>query len=49
MDGARDYHTKIIITNSAEKYKYMISLTCRILKKNYTNELVYKTETDLQK
>ena len=32
--------------SQTEKYKYhMISLTCGILKKKITNELMYKTET----
>ena len=43
---------KIIIlseVSQTEKDKYhMISLICRILKKNDTNELIYKTETDSQ-
>ena len=33
--------------SQTEKDKYMISLTCRI-KKNDTNELIYKMETDSQ-
>ena len=31
-----------------EKDKYCILLVCRILKKNDTKELIYKTETDSQ-
>ena len=35
--------------SQTEEDKYcMILLTCRILKKNDTNELIYKTETDSQ-
>ena len=35
--------------SQAEKVKYHISLTCRILKKKSdTNELIYKIETDSQ-
>ena len=35
--------------NQTEKDKYhMILLICGIFKKNDTNELIYKTETDLQ-
>ena len=33
--------------NYTKKDKYMISLTCRIKKKD-TNEFIYKTETDSQ-
>ena len=45
MNGPRDYHTK---GSKSEKNKYhMISLTCGIYKDD-TNELIYKTETDLQ-
>ena len=44
MDGPRDYHTK---WNKSEKDKYyMISPIWWILK-SYMNELIYKTETDL--
>ena len=44
MDGSRDYHTQ---WSKPEKENYhMISLTCVILKKNDTNELIYKTEID---
>ena len=43
MDGPTDYHTK---WSKSEKDKYhMILLICGILKKNDTNELIYKTET----
>ena len=43
--GPRDYHTKL---SNSEKDKYhMISLICGILK-NDTNELIYKTEIELQ-
>ena len=40
MDGLRDCHTE-----QNKKDKYMISLICRIFKKNGTNELTYKTES----
>ena len=40
MDGPRDYHTK---GSKTEKDKYIL-LICGILKKNDTNELIYKTE-----
>ena len=43
MDGLRDYHTK---RSQPEKDKYlMISLTHGI-KKNDTEELIYKTKID---
>ena len=36
----------VILSEMSEREKYrMISLICGI-KKNYTNELIYKTETD---
>ena len=39
---------EIIILSKSEKYKYhMISLICRFLK-NDINELIYKTNTDLE-
>ena len=41
----------MIITkwSKTDKDKYhMIMLICRILKKDDTNELIYKTETDLE-
>ena len=44
------YHMSIILreVSQTEKDKYhMISFTCGILK-NYTNEVIYKPETDLQ-
>ena len=45
MNGPRDYHTK---GSKSHKVKYhTISLTCGI-KKNDTNELIYKTEIDPQ-
>ena len=46
MDGPTEYHT---MWSKSDKDKYhMISLIRRILKKNDTNELIYKTETDSQ-
>ena len=42
MDGPRDYHIKL---RKPDKDKYMISLMWN-LKKNDTNELIYKTEID---
>ena len=44
-EGPRDHHTK---GSKREKDKYhVISFICGIYKNN-TNELIYKTETDLQ-
>ena len=37
----------ILSGNKSEQDKYYTSLTCEI-KKNYTDEVVYKTETDSQ-
>ena len=46
MDGPRDYHTKWI---KSEKDKYKcITYMWNLKKKNGTNELIYKTETDSQ-
>ena len=46
-------HLEIIIlsgVSQTEKDKYlMMSFICGILKKNDTNELIYKTETETQK
>ena len=37
----------ILKKSQTEEYKYcMVSFKSRILKKNGTNELIYKTETD---
>ena len=46
MDGPRDYHTKWS-KPQGERQIHMISLICGILK-NYTDELMYKTEIDPQ-
>ena len=45
VDGPRDYSTK---WSKPEKDKCDIPLTCGILKKSDTKELIYKTETDPQ-
>ena len=46
MDGPTEDHTK---WSKPDKDKYhMISLICGILKKEDTNELIYKTEIDPQ-
>ena len=39
MDGPGHYHTN-------RRQKYMVSLTCRILKKNDTNELIFETDVE---
>ena len=44
MDGPRDSHAEL---SKSEKNKYIIFLTCGILRKA-TNELTYKTKTELQ-
>ena len=46
MDGSRDY-TEWSKSDKG-KENIMLSLICGILKKNDTNELIYKTETDSQ-
>ena len=42
MDGPRDYHTELSQTNIIWYHLYVES------KKNDTNEIIYKTETDSQ-
>ena len=44
MDGPGVYHTSEV--SQREKGKYNIAY--KILKKNYTNELIYKPEIDSQ-
>ena len=45
MDGFRDYHSK---WSQTEKDKYhKISLICGIYR-NDTNELIYKTDSDIE-
>ena len=46
-DGPRHYHTSEVSQTKKDKYQ-MISLICRIFKKNDTNDLIYKTEIDSQ-
>ena len=47
MDGPRDYHTKWSHSNR-ERQIYDIAYMWNLIFKNDTNELIYKTETDLQ-
>ena len=46
MDGSRDYHTKWSKSDRERQVSYNIIYVES--KKNDTNELVYKTETDSQ-
>ena len=45
MDGSRDYHTKRSKSDRERQISYDITYMWN-LKKNDTNELIYKTETD---
>ena len=47
MDGPRDYHIKW--SKSAKDNYHMMSLYMWNLKKNHTNELIYRTEIDSQR
>ena len=47
MDGPGDYHTKWSKSDSERQISYDIAYR-QNLKKNGTNELIYKTETDSQ-
>ena len=47
MDGPGDYHTKPSKSDRERQISHDIAYT-RNLKKNDTNELIYKTETDSQ-
>ena len=44
MDGPRDYHTK----RSKSDREISYDITYMWNQKNYTNEFIYKTETDSQ-
>ena len=46
MDGTRDNHTKWSKSDSERQILYDITYMWNL--KNSTNELIYKTETDLQ-
>ena len=46
MDGPRDYHTKWSKSDKGRKISYHLHVESNF--KNDTNELIYKTETDLQ-
>ena len=43
--GPRDYHTE---WSKSEKNKYMISFICELENKKGIDELIYKTEIELQ-
>ena len=45
MDGPRDYHTKSSKSDRKRQISYAIIYMWN-LKKNDTNEFIYKTETD---
>ena len=47
MDGPRDYQTKKSKSDKERQISYDIAYT-QDLKKNETNELIYKTEIDSQ-
>ena len=47
MDGTRDYHTKWSKSDRERQIPYDITYMGN-LKRNDTNELIYKTETDSQ-
>ena len=47
MDGPRDYHTKWSKSDRERQISYAITYMWN-LKKNDTNELIYKRETDSQ-
>ena len=45
VDGPRDYHTK---WSKSDRERQIYDITYMWNLKNSTNELIYKTETDLQ-
>ena len=47
MDGFREYHTKWTMSDRERQISYGIPYMCN-LKRNDTNDLIYKTETDSQ-
>ena len=48
MDGPGDYHTKWSKSDRERQISYDIAYMRNLKKKNNTNELIYKTETDSQ-
>ena len=48
MDGPGDYHTKWSESDRERQILYDIPYMQNLKKKNDTNELIYKTETDSQ-
>ena len=47
MDGPRDYHTKWSRLDRERQISYDITHMWNLILKSDTNELIYKTETDL--
>ena len=47
MDGPRDYHTKWSKSDEERQISYDITHMWNLILKNDTNELIYKTETEL--
>ena len=48
LDGPSDYHTKWSKSDRERQISYDITPMWNPILKNYTNELIYKTETDSQ-
>ena len=48
MDGPRDHHTKRNKLDRERQISYDITHMWNLILKNDTNELIYKTETELQ-
>ena len=48
IDEAGDYHTKWSTSGRKRQISYAITHMWNLLLKNDTNELIYKTEIDLQ-
>ena len=48
MNGPRDDHTKLSKSDRERQISYDITRMWNLILKNDTNELIYKTETDLQ-
>ena len=48
MDALRHYHTKWSKLDRERQITYSVSYMWNLKMKNDTNELIYKTETDLE-
>ena len=48
MDALRHYHTKWSKLDRERQIAYSVSYMWNLKMKNDTNELIYKTETDLE-